>query len=58
MKLCTIKMKICYVVQEFITEVAYLFIYYGEHILELTLKYNFHTCPKTYFISVVFKDLC
>lgn len=38
-KLCIIKTKICYIIQELISEIAYLFIYYGEHVLELTLKY-------------------
>ncbi|KAJ3626571.1 hypothetical protein MTP99_017057 [Tenebrio molitor] len=33
-----IKLKICYFIQELINEIAYLFIYYGEILLTLTLR--------------------
>lgn len=33
-----IKLKICYYIQELIGEIAFLFIYYGESLLTLTLK--------------------
>ncbi|XP_063932063.1 uncharacterized protein LOC135144042 isoform X2 [Zophobas morio] len=32
------KLKICYFIQELINEIAYLFIYYGENLLILTLR--------------------